>query len=102
MDFRGERRSNETHASTTNPKARLLRKGQGKEVRMAFLDHTLMENRHGLLMDFTVSQATGTAEWDAVPELLDGLRGQGYRPRTLGPTAATTPRTMWGTSGHDG
>ena len=48
------------------------------------MGHALMENRHGLLMDFTVSQATGTAERDAVPELLDGLRERGYRPRTLG------------------
>ena len=84
VDFRGERRRNETHASTTDPEARLLRKGPGKEARMAFLGHALMENRHGLLMDFTVSPATGTAERDAVPELLDGLRERGYRPRTLG------------------
>ena len=84
VDFRGERRSNETHASTTDPEARLLRKGSGKEARLAFLGHALMENRHGLLLDFTVSQATGTAERDAVPELLDGLRERGYRPRTLG------------------
>lgn len=44
----------------------------------------LMENRHDLLMDFTVSQASGTAEREAVPELLDGVREWGYRPRTLG------------------
>ena len=49
-------------ASATGPEARLLRKGQGKEARLAFMGHVLMENRHGLLMDFTVSQATGTAE----------------------------------------
>ena len=84
VDFRGERRCNETHASTTDPEARLLRKGPGKEARLAFLGHALMENRHGLLMDFTVSQATGTVEQDAVPALLDGLRKRGYRPRTLG------------------
>ena len=84
VDFRGERRRNETHAGTTDPEARLLRKGQGQEVRPAFPDPTLRENRHGLLMDFTVSQATGTAARDAVPELLDGLRERGYRPRTLG------------------
>ena len=84
VDFRGERRSNETHASTTDPEARLLRKGKGQEARLAFLGHALMENRHGLLMDFTVSPATGTAERDAVPELLDGVRERGYRPRTLG------------------
>ncbi len=84
VDFRGERRRHETHASTTDPEARLLRKGQGREARLAFLGHALMENRHGLLMDFTVSPATGTAERDAVPELLDGVRERGYRPRTLG------------------
>ena len=84
VDFRGERRCNETHASTTDPEARLLRKGPGKEARLAFMGHALMENRHGLLMDFIVSQATGTAEREAVPELLDGLRERGYRPRTLG------------------
>ena len=48
------------------------------------MGHALMENRNGLLMDFIVSQATGTAERDAVPTLLDGLRERGYRPRTLG------------------
>ena len=63
---------------------RLLREGQGKEARLAFLGHALMENRHGLLMDFIVGQATGTAEQDAVPELLDGLWERGYHPRTLG------------------
>jgi hypothetical protein len=84
VDFRGERRRNETHASTTDPEARRLRKGPGKEAKLTFLGHALRENRHGLLMDFTVSQATGTAERDAVPERLDGVRARGYRPRTLG------------------
>ena len=82
VNFRGERRSNETHASTTNPEAHLLRKGPGKEARVAFPGYALMENRH--VMDFTVSLATGTAERDAVPELLEGVRERGYRPRTLG------------------
>ena len=84
VDFRGERRSNKTHASTTDPEARLLRKGPSQEAKMAFPGHALMENRHGLPVDFTVSLATGTAERDAVPELLDGVRERGYRPRTLG------------------
>ena len=84
VDFRGERRRNETHAGITDPEARLLRKGPGKEAKMAFLGHALMENRHGQPVDFTVSPATGTAERDAVPELLDGVRERGCRPRTLG------------------
>ena len=66
------------------PQAHLLRKGRGNEAQLAFLGHALMENRHGLLMDFTVSPATGTAERDAVPELLDRVRERGYRPRTPG------------------
>ena len=86
VDFRGERRSNAAHASTTDPEARRLRKGRGKEAKLAFLGHALMEHRNGLLMDFTVSQATDAAERDVVPELLDGVRERGYRPATAAAT----------------
>ena len=54
----GERRSNATHQSTTDPEARLMRKGKGKEARLVFMAHALMENRNGMLMDFQVSSAT--------------------------------------------
>jgi IS5 family transposase len=84
VNFRGERRSNATHRSTTDPGARLLRKGEGKEAKLVFLGHALMENRHGLLVDFQVTTATGTAERDVVPELLAQARERGFRPRTLG------------------
>ena len=84
VDFRGERRSNATHASTTDPEARLMRKGKGKEAKLVFTGHALMENRNGLLVDFQVTQATGTAERDAVPVLLDEARERGFHPRTLG------------------
>lgn len=84
VDFHGERRSNATHQSTTDPEARLLRKGKGKEARLVFLAHALMENRHGMLTDFQVTSATGTAERDAVPELLDQARERGFRPKTMG------------------
>ena len=84
VDFRGERRSNATHASTTDPEARLMRKGKGKEARLVFVGHALMENRNGLLVDFQVTQATGTAERDVVSVLLDEARQRGFRPRTLG------------------
>ena len=67
MDFHGERRGNATHQSTTDPEARLLRKGKGKEARLAFMVHALMENRHGMLVDFQTTQATGTAERDMTP-----------------------------------
>ena len=84
VDFRGERRSNATHRSTTDPEARLVRKGKGKEARLVFMGHALMENRNGLLVDFQVTQATGTAERDIVPVLLDEARERGFLPRTLG------------------
>ena len=69
VDFRGERLRNETHRST-DPEARLMRKGKGKEAKLAFMGHALMENGNGLLTDFVVSRATGTAERDAVPAML--------------------------------
>ena len=84
VDFHGERRSNATHQSTTDPEARLYRKGKGKEAKLVFLAHALMENRNGLLADFQVSPATGTAERDMVPVLLDQAKERGFRPRTLG------------------
>jgi len=84
VDFHGERRSNATHRSTTDPQARLFRKGKGKEARLVFMAHALMENGNGLLTDFQVSPATGTAERDAVPTLLDQARERGFHPKTLG------------------
>jgi hypothetical protein len=62
IDFRGERRTNATHASTTDPEARLYKKAKGQEAKLAYLGHVLMENRHGLVVDTRVTQATGTAE----------------------------------------
>ena len=82
VDFHGDRRANATHQSATDPEARLFRKG--KEARLVFMAHALMENRNGLLVDFVVSEATGTAERDAVPVLLAGARERGFHPRTLG------------------
>ncbi len=61
-----------------------MRKGKGREAKLAYLGHALMKNHHGLLVDFRVTQATGTAERDAVPVLLDELRERGFHPRTLG------------------
>jgi transposase/IS5 family transposase len=84
VDFHGERRRNDTHQSTTDPESRLLRKGKGKEAKLVFMGHALMENRNGMLTDFQVSSATGTAERDAVPVLLDGARERGFHPRTMG------------------
>jgi hypothetical protein len=84
VDFRGEKRSNTTHRSTTDPGARLMRKGLGKEAKLVFMGHALMGNRHGLLVDFQVTRATGTAERDMVPKLLDQAKERRFHPRTLG------------------
>ena len=84
VDFSGERLRNETHGSRTDPEARLMRKGKGREARLAFMGHALMENGNGLLVDFVVSRATGTAERDAVPVMLDDARQRGFHPKTLG------------------
>ena len=61
-DFRGDKRSNATHASTTDPEARLYRKGAGMEAKLAFLGHALMENRSGLVVDACLTRADGHAE----------------------------------------
>ena len=84
VDFHGQRRSNVTHRSTTDPESRLFRKGEGKEARLVFMAHALMENRNGMLTDFQVTQATGTAERDSVPVLLDQARERRFRPKTVG------------------
>ena len=65
VDFTGERRRNETHQSTTDPDARLYKKASGREARLGYLGHLLMENRNGLLVDAVVTPATGTGERDA-------------------------------------
>ena len=64
-DFHGEKRCNETHASTTDPDARLYRKGPGQAAKLAYMGHVMMENRHGLAVDTRLSLATGTAEREA-------------------------------------
>jgi IS5 family transposase len=84
VDFHGEKRSNATHQSTTDPDARLCRKGPGKEAKLAYMGHALMENRHGLLVDFQITTGTGTAERDVVPRLIDAAKARGFHPSTLG------------------
>jgi transposase len=83
INFHGERRSNTTHQSTTDPAALLAKKGKGKEARLSFMGHALMENRNGLVVDFQLSQATGTAERDMAPKLVDEARERGFHPKTL-------------------
>ena len=78
-NFRGEKRGNETHASTTDPDARLARKSQGQEAKLGFTGHLLMENGNGLLVDARLSQATGTAEPRAALEMLGALPVSGKK-----------------------
>ena len=81
-DFHGEQRTNETHASATDPEAKLFRKGRGKEAKLSFIGHALMENRHGLLVDSRVSEANGTAERDVAEIMLAAVPGR--HPLTVG------------------
>jgi transposase len=75
-DFHGKTLRNDTHASTTDPDARLFRKGQGKEAKLCHMGHLLMENRHGLIIDTTLTQATGTAEREAALTMVSRLKGR--------------------------
>ncbi len=81
-DFRGERRSNATHASTTDADARLFRKGDGQSSRLCFMGHLLMENRNALIVDAALTRASGTAEREAALAML-GRRKKARRV-TLG------------------
>ncbi len=87
-DFHGQRRRNDSHQSTTDAEARLYRKGNGRESRLCFMGHALMENRHGLVVGGGVTLASGTAEREAALDLIDSHRphdGEGGKRRiTLG------------------
>ena len=73
-DFHGEKRSNATHASTTDLDARLYRKGNGRESKLCYMGHALTENRHGLAVGGGVTIASGTAEREAALDLIDRHR----------------------------
>jgi transposase len=78
VDFRGEKRSNATHRSTTDPEARLYRKSDGQETKLCFMGHVLMENRNGLAVNGRLSLATGKAERQAAVDMLSTVPG-GHR-----------------------
>jgi len=73
-DFKGQKRSNETHASTSDPEAKLYRKGDGQSSRLCFMGHLLMENRNALIVDTALTQATGKAEREAALVMIDRRR----------------------------
>jgi transposase len=82
VNFHGEKRSNQSHESTTDPDALLARKGQGKEAKLSYSGHVLMENRNGLVADVEVLQANGTAERDAALVMIEAIPGD--QPVTVG------------------
>ena len=71
VSFHGETRRNDTHQSRTDPDAQLYRKGQGKEAKLAYLGHVLLDNRHGLVANVCATAATGTGEWEAALLMLE-------------------------------
>lgn len=83
VDFKGESRSNDTHASTTDPDARLYRKSNGQTAKLCYSGNVLMENRHGLVVDTRLEPATGTAERDTAADMLSGVAKK-HRRITVG------------------
>jgi transposase len=81
VNFRGEKRRNDTHQSTTDPEARLYKKAKGQEAKLGYLGHVLLENRHGLVVNTRLTLATGTAEREAAVEMVPR---RGKRRVTLG------------------
>jgi transposase len=76
VDFHGEQRTNDTHQSKTDPDARLYRKGKGKEAKLCYAGHVLMENRNGLAVNGEITKATGTAEREAALDMLGEVAGE--------------------------
>jgi transposase len=76
VDFHGEKRKNETHASTTDPDARLFKKSKGSEAKLSYLGHVLMENRNGLLVQTFLTEANGRAEREAAMLMAESIPGR--------------------------
>jgi transposase len=88
VNFHGEKRSNQTHASKADPDAKLARKGAGKEAKLSYSGNLLVENRNGLIVNAEVFEANGTAERDAARIMLERIPG-------------TKPLTAGGDKGYD-
>jgi transposase len=93
VDFRGEKRSNQTHESTTDPASKLARKSYNEAARLSYAQHALMDNRHGLLVDLRVSEANGFAERQVALEMLEQETADG-RHRTVGADKAYDRRNF--------
>jgi transposase len=79
VDFHGEKRTNQTHSSTTDPEARLMRKSRGTAAQLSYSGHVLMENRNGLCVDIAIASATGTAERESAIDMIRRERQRGRR-----------------------
>ena len=90
-DFKGQSRKNDTHESKTDPEAKLMRKGRGKEAKLSYSAHALMENRNGLLLDFRVAEANGRAERDVAEQM---MKTHLHRGNTLGADANYNTRAF--------
>jgi len=85
VDFHGQKRTNDSHRSRTDPEARLYRKSKGEGAKLAHMGHVLAENRHGLIITITATEASGTAERTAALDMIDDLKAtHGRQPATLG------------------
>jgi hypothetical protein len=84
VNFHGQKRCNDTHASTTDPQARLFRKGPGKEARLSYMGHAMTENRHGLVVETGFTQATGTAEREEAKAMIERHSPGSARRLTVG------------------
>ena len=85
VDFHGQKRSNDTHQSKTDPEAKLHRKGPGKEAKLSHMGHVLSENRNGLIVEITATEASGTAERTAALAMIDELQAtHDVQPKTVG------------------
>jgi hypothetical protein len=84
VDFHGQKRCNETHISTSDPEARLFRKGPGKEARLSYMGHAMTENRHGLVVETGFTQATGTAEREEAKAMIERHAPGSTRRLTVG------------------
>jgi hypothetical protein len=98
-DFHGEKRANDTHFSTTDPDARLFRKGAGKEAKLCHMGHLMTENRSGLIVDARLTEADGTAERTTALDMIDGNAKPGS---TVGPRLAPIRKQVSRCSGCRG
>ena len=102
VDFRGQQRRSDTHASTTDPEARLYRKGRGQKAALSYMGHLLTENRHGLVVDVELTEAHGRAEREAAASRAAGrderARDHGAPrgiSRSAGLSARSSPGPAW-------